>query len=93
MVPMPIPAGTYPNQDKEINAVGHNGFFVVREDFPEDLAHKLVKLMYEEKDWLQDAYSGFKSPAFLEPGLALEQISVPAHPGTIKYLKEANLMK
>lgn len=93
MVPMPIPAGTYPNQDKEIKAIGHNGFFVVRDDFPEELAYKLVKLMYEEKAWLQQAYVGFKSPAFTDPGLALKQISVPAHPGTIKYLKEAGFMK
>ncbi|NPV70815.1 MAG: TAXI family TRAP transporter solute-binding subunit [Firmicutes bacterium] len=89
---MPIPAGTYPNQKDEIKTVGHLGYFVVRKDFPQDLAYKLVKAMYDNKDWLTKSYSGYNNVAFLEPAKALS-IPVPLHEGSKKYLQEKGWVK
>ncbi|MGE4528985.1 MAG: TAXI family TRAP transporter solute-binding subunit [Rhodospirillaceae bacterium] len=82
-----IPANTYKNQTKPYKAVSFWNFVVVKKDAREDVVYDLVKTTYEHyKDMLVVS----KSAA----GIKLENVSkmtVPLHPGALKYYKEVGL--
>ena len=48
--PALIPKGSYPNQDKDNKVAAVWNIMAVREDFPEDLAYKLTKIMLEKRE-------------------------------------------
>ncbi len=91
ITPMTIPAGVYPGQTEPIHTVGHVGFLVVHERMSEDLAYRIVKTMYENREWLIQTYPGWDNGSFENPKTALT-LSVPLHPGAERYLREAGLL-
>ena len=93
MSPMTIPAGSYKGLDHDVGTIGHVGFWIVRDDFPEDVAYNLVKAMHENADWLKTAYSGYDNPSFLQPATVINRMPVPVHPGALRYYKEVGLLK
>ncbi|MDR2179233.1 MAG: TAXI family TRAP transporter solute-binding subunit [Synergistaceae bacterium] len=87
-----IPARTYPNQEQEIRSTAHIAYYCVIEDFPEDLAYRLVKTAYENKERLFEVFRGYNNPAFINPAFAIKDMPVPLHIGSLKYLKEVGLI-
>lgn len=83
-----IPAGTYPNQDKDVQAMAERYIMVAQEDTPDDVVYAVVKSAYENLPYLNSAYKGWKT---CTPETALQSITVPLHPGAVKYFKEINL--
>jgi TRAP transporter TAXI family solute receptor len=93
MSPMTIPRNSYIGLLDDVQTIGHIGYWVVREDFPEELAYRLVKTAYENTEWLKTAYSGYGNLSFLNPAEGILRMPVPAHPGAMKYYKEVGFMK
>lgn len=85
-----IPAGLYPNNDKETNTYGVLATFVTSADVPDEMVYTVVKAVFEN-------FEDFKKlhPAF---GLLEKQdmvkngLSAPLHPGAEKYFKEKGLL-
>jgi TRAP transporter TAXI family solute receptor len=89
--PAKVPAGTYMGQKSDIPTASHAVFLMSRNDLPEDLAYQLVKLTFENLDWLRKAHGAFKQMS-LEGAKELLTMGVPLHPGATKYYREKKLI-
>lgn len=83
-----VPAGTYPNQDKDIKTVSVSNMLIVREDLPDDLVYNLTKAVYDYHD---DMVAGHKAAEYTTLEHALDGMTIPLHPGSIKYFKEQGI--
>ncbi len=80
--------GTYPGQEKPIQTVSQSNLLVVHEDIGEDEIYKIVKNMYENLSFLRQVHKASEKMSIEK---ALEGLSVPLHPGALKYYKEQGL--
>jgi len=86
--PQVLPAGTYIGQDKELNVLGSFCSYGCRPEANEKLMYAIVKALFEnEKEFIE-----------LQPGnqkikldTALNDFSVPYHPGAIRYYREKGI--
>jgi TRAP transporter TAXI family solute receptor len=86
-----IPAGTYKGQDIDIQTVKMKTMIIVRADLPDDVVYELTKLIMENKDYLvQQNKSAFGT---MTPEAAVEGLTIPQHPGAVKYFKEKGVLK
>jgi TRAP transporter TAXI family solute receptor len=83
-----IPAGTYKGIDKDLPTMSYRRMVVVRGDLSEDLVYNMTKAVFENLDYL-----GTVHPIFKELSLknVLDSLSIPLHPGALKYFKEKNV--
>lgn len=84
---MTVPAGTYPGQSEPIHSVGLWSYVLVRADFPEALAHRLLRAIHRGEPALarrlpQGAYTTAANTAGEIPRIEL------LHPGASQYLRE-----
>lgn len=82
-----IPANTYKNQEKPYKAISFWNFVVAKKDLREDVVYDLVKTTYEhDKDLLlvDKSAEGVKTAN-------VSKMTVPLHPGALKYYKEIGL--
>lgn len=83
-----VPAGTYPNQDKDLNTIAQPNFLAVRADLEEEDVYKITKTVYENLAFLNGIHPATKAMA-LERALA--GLPMPLHPGAARYYQEAGL--
>jgi len=79
-----IPAGTYPGQDKDVMCVSFTMVMAVRNDFPEDLAYQLVKILFDNLDELGNVHPVYKT---LDLTIATAYRGSPYHGGAVQYYK------
>lgn len=84
-----IKKGTYTGIDEDINNPASVSFIACSSDLPEDVAYNIVKGVYENLEEIQAVHAGAKA---IELDTAIEGITVPIHPGAIKYYKEVGLI-
>jgi len=85
-----IPAGTYPNQDKEIPTIAGSSLFVTTEDMPEDLVYNVTKAIFSNIEYLQSFHKYFKQTTVEEATVGM---APPLHKGAEKYFKEIGAIK
>jgi TRAP transporter TAXI family solute receptor len=78
-----IKAGTYSGHDKDADAVAVLAMLIVREDLHTDLVYEMTKSLFEKKGDIGHA----KAKEF-EVMKAADGVTIPFHPGALKYLKE-----
>ena len=83
-----IPAGTYPNQDKEIKTIAQPNFLAVRADVDEEAVYLITKTIYENLSFLKAIHKATKVMALDK---AIKGLPLPLHPGALKYFEEAGL--
>lgn len=83
-----IPAGTYPNQEEDINTVAQPNFLATRADLDEEAVYLITKTIYENLPFLNSIHKATKVMAVEK---ALAGLPMPLHPGALKYYKEAGL--
>jgi TRAP transporter TAXI family solute receptor len=88
--PRVIPAGTYPAMTKDHHTLGWMGFFIVHKDFPGDLAYEILKAVFDHKTELDAIHVMFKEIVLAN---ATKGMSVPLHPGAIRFFKEKGIIK
>lgn len=87
--PAVIPKGTYPNQDKDSRTAAVWNIMLVREDFPEDIAYKLTKVMLEKREDLGKVHKeGLNIKAENQKS---SLAGVPWHPAALKYFAEKGI--
>lgn len=86
-----IKAGTYPNQDKDVQTSAIKMVMFCRGDLPEDVVYQLTKTLWEHMGELGESQKNLKG---LTPENAVKDIAgVPLHPGAEKYYKEIGVLK
>jgi TRAP transporter TAXI family solute receptor len=87
-----MPAGTFKGQDEAVRTTGFTTTLITTEEFPEDLAYLVTKIVCENKDALVKAYAGMK---VFDPATAWkpDKVGIPLHVGALKYYKEKGWMK
>ncbi|GAB6054261.1 TAXI family TRAP transporter solute-binding subunit [Magnetospira thiophila] len=83
-----IPAGTYPNQAKDINTIAQPNFLAVRSDVDEDAVYQITKATYENLAFLNAIHGATKAMAIEK---AIAGLPLPLHPGALKYYQEVGL--
>ena len=77
------------NTPKEIVTVGLGNLWIVREDIPEALVYKMTKAVFEHLDELGKAHPQGKNVSLK----TATSVSIPLHPGAVKYYKEMGVIK
>ena len=89
--PYTIPAGTYPNQDEDVQTSAIKMVMFCRGDLDEETVYQLTKTFWENIDKLGEAQSNLKG---LTPEEAVKDIAdLPLHAGAEKYYKEIGVLQ
>jgi TRAP transporter TAXI family solute receptor len=87
-----LPAGGFRGQDEPVKTVGFSTVLIANDDFPEEQAYNITKLISENKASLA---TGHKALGSFNPEEAWkpDRIGIPLHPGAEKYYKEKGWLK
>ena len=90
--PLTVPAGSYPNQNAPIDALGSWSFVLAREDLSDDVAYRLARSLHGAESTLCK-----KLPQACETTAANTIAAAPGpeliHPGVLKYFREIGVAK
>lgn len=90
--PLTVPAGSYPNQNAPIDALGSWSFILVRESLPDDAAYRLARTLHGAESALCK-----KLAQACETTAANTIAAAPSpeliHPGVLKYFREIGVAK
>ena len=86
--PYLIPAGTYPNQDKDINTIAQPNIMASRADVPEEDVYQITKTIYANLAFLNNIHPATKAMA-LEKAIA--GLPMPLHPGAARFYREQGI--
>jgi TRAP transporter TAXI family solute receptor len=88
--PAKVPANTYTGQEADVATVAVNAVLIVNSEIKEDVVYNLTKVLFENQAELAAAHAKGKE---LNVQAAVKGVSIPFHPGAVKYYKEKGLMK
>ena len=83
-----IPAGTYSNQEEDIETVVTPSFLCVHEDVDEEVVYEVTKVIFENLDYLRNQHAAFNALS-LDNG---PNVTIPLHPGAERYYKEVGVL-
>lgn len=83
-----VPAGTYPNQERDLNTIAQPNFLAVHADVDEDAVYQITKAIYENLPFLQSIH---KATDAMSIEGALAGLPAPLHPGAAKYYREVGI--
>jgi TRAP transporter TAXI family solute receptor len=86
---LPIKAGTYPKQDKDVDVIAYSTHIVAACDLPEDTVYKMTKAM---ADRVGEMGAVVKAIEGLTPKEMAADIGVPLHKGAEKFYKEVGAL-
>ncbi len=90
--PLAVPAGSYPGQAEPIASVGSWSFVMARPTLPDAVAYRLARALHQG-----EAALGRRLPQARETTAANTLAAAPRqdliHPGVLRYLREAGLMR
>ncbi len=87
--PYVIPAATYPGQVEDVWTIALSNLLVVRADVDEDVVHDITENIFENLAYLRRV-----DPVMAELDLenALVGVTMPLHPGALRYYRAAGLI-
>jgi TRAP transporter TAXI family solute receptor len=87
-----VPAGSYPNQNAPIDALGSWSFVLVRESLPDDVAYRLARTLHgAESAFCKKLAQACETTAANTVAAAPSQELI--HPGVLKYFREIGVAK
>jgi len=90
--PITLPAGSYPGQDTPIATLGSWAFVLARPSLPDDVAFRIARALHKG-----EAALGAKLAQARESTLANTLAAAPRqdliHPGVLKYMREAGILR
>src|SRR6266849_3215708 len=90
--PLSVPAGSYPNQNDQIDTLGSWSFVLARESLPDDVAYRLARTLHG----VESAFCKKLAQA-CETTAANTIAAAPSpeliHPGVLKYFREIGVAK
>lgn len=88
-----LPAGKYKGQNTDIEMIGDAIVFATRDDVPEDVMYKMVKIAWEKMDEWSQIHASAKDFTIERTLSMANRFGAPLHPGVEKYLKEKGYLK
>jgi len=88
--PAKVPAGTYKNQSADISTVAVNAVLIVGAEVKDNVVYSLTKALFDNQAELAMAHAKGKELSIQN---AVKGVSIPFHPGAVKYYKEKGAMK
>jgi TRAP transporter TAXI family solute receptor len=85
-----VPANAYKGITQDVPTVAVNAVLIVGNQLKEDMVYNLTKALFEYQADLASAHAKGKE---VNLQYAVQGVSVPFHPGAVKYYKEKGLMK
>jgi TRAP transporter TAXI family solute receptor len=90
--PLIVPAGSYPNQNAAIDALGSWSFILARDNLPDDVAYRLARTLHG----IESAFCKKLAQA-CETTAANTVAAAPSpeliHPGALRYFREIGVVK
>ncbi len=90
--PITLPAGSYPGQDTPVATLGSWAFVLAAPSLPEDVAYRIARALHKG-----EAAIGAKLAQARESTLANTLAAAPRqdliHPGVLKYMREAGVLR
>jgi TRAP transporter TAXI family solute receptor len=90
--PMTVPAGSYPNQNTQIDSIGSWSFVLTRADLPDDLAYRLARTLHLAQGALCKKLAQACETTAANTVAAAPDVTV-IHPGVMKYFHEIGVAK
>jgi uncharacterized protein len=90
LAPVKIPANSYKGQTEEVSTAAVNAVLIVGNQLKDDMVYNLTKALFENQAELASAHAKGKE---LNLKNAVQGVSIPFHPGAVKYYKEKGVMK
>ncbi len=87
-IPIVVPKETYNGMTSDVKTVAVMAMLAVRSDVPDDVVYMLLDIMFSHLSELQQAHARAKAIALDK---ALNGMSIPLHPGAIKYYQEKGI--
>src|SRR5699024_3252818 len=87
--PYTVPAGTYENQDEDVETLGLSIIVFARDDVSDDVIYDLTETIYENEEYLESIHSSFEE---FEAEDMTENLSLDLHPGAEKFYEEKGMM-
>jgi uncharacterized protein len=85
-----LPAQIYKNQTSPVKTVAVSAVLIASVDVKEDMAYTIVKTLFESQNELAAGHTKGKE---LNLKTAASGVSIPFHPGAVRFYKEKGLMK
>lgn len=85
---LPIPKGTYPKQDKDVNVIAYATHVIAACALPNEVVYKMTKAIAENTALLGNLSKDMAKLNAKEMGAS---VGVPFHPGAIQFYKEQGL--
>ena len=90
--PLTVPAGSYPNQNAPIDALGSWSFVLARENLPDDVAYRLARSLHGvESSFCKKLAQACETTAANTVAAAPSPELI--HPGVLRYLREIGVAK
>ncbi len=83
-----IKAGTYPGQKEDILTISQPNFLSVHKDVSADVVYKTLKTIYDNLPFLVEKHKATKD---MKLDRAILGLSVPLHPGAVKFYQEKGI--
>ena len=80
-----VPGGAYKGVDSDVQTVAVVATYIVSNDLDEKIVYEMTKALFENADEIAAAHP---KGAELNPEYSVSGISIPMHPGALKYYKE-----
>jgi uncharacterized protein len=87
-----VPAGSYPGQDAPITALGSYSLVLARPTLPDDVAYRLARALHKGKDVIAARHAQ-GNESTLENTLAAAPRRDLIHPGVLRYMREAGILR
>ena len=84
-----VPANTYKGLSEEVSTVAVNAVLIASSQLKEDVVYQLTKALFDNQAELASAHA---KGAELSLSAAVKGVSIPFHPGAVKYYKEKKAM-
>lgn len=91
VVPLTIPANTYPNIENKIQTYCVPQMWLCRKDLSKDVVYNIVKTIYENKKKKNGIHPMAKKYTVENAFRGANNVPVSYHPGAIKYYKEKGI--
>jgi hypothetical protein len=85
-----VPANSYKGQTADVPTVAVNAVLIAGNQLKDDMVYNLTKALFDNQAELAAAHAKGKE---LNLQFAVKGVSIPYHPGAVKYYKEKGLMK
>lgn len=86
-----IPGGMYRGNDEDATTFGVGATFVSSAKVPEEVIYQVVKAVFEDFDQFKKLHPAFE--VLKKEEMVKDGLSAPLHDGSVKYFKEAGLLK